>query len=230
MTGTAAKTSKTLPRRLDRLASQASPYVPFTAPHDVRVALGRAPATVLDVGCGDGERMGSLNGAGRLRAIGVDIFLPYLHQARRRQSHAAYVLCDVRNMPFKEKSFDLVLCLEVIEHLEREEALALILAMERLARWRVLISAPAATHVQHAYDDNPYQEHRSTWRPQDLRQLGYRVRLNGLRNSAGEGGFASNGSAAWRLTWRLASVLAGPIVNLCPRLAGHMVCWKDVEP
>jgi 2-polyprenyl-3-methyl-5-hydroxy-6-metoxy-1,4-benzoquinol methylase len=92
-----------------------------------------------------------INRARNLYTVGLD--------AKKNNAHDDYVLCDVRHMPVKDKSFDVVLCIEVLEHLEREEGINLIRAMEKVARRQVILTTPVSEYEQHAYDDNPYQEH-----------------------------------------------------------------------
>jgi 2-polyprenyl-3-methyl-5-hydroxy-6-metoxy-1,4-benzoquinol methylase len=83
-------------------------------------------------------------------------------------------LCNVRQVPFAPESFDVVLCGEVVEHMEKSDALALVKSMNAIARGQVIISAPVGQCEQHEYDSNPRQAHIIVVRvPQDFRRLGY---------------------------------------------------------
>jgi hypothetical protein len=44
-------------------------------------------------------------------------------------------------------------------------------AIERIARRRVIITAPVGRCHQEEYDANPHQAHKSTWLPQDFREI-----------------------------------------------------------
>jgi SAM-dependent methyltransferase len=76
-----------------------------------RLALGHG-AQILDAGCGSGRMLDELRPRGRV--IGVDEN-PHAVVATRRRGHAA-LRCNIERMPFADRSFDLVTCLDVIEH------------------------------------------------------------------------------------------------------------------
>lgn len=72
----------------------------------------RSEMMVLDVGCGDGTIMKSLGGS----CVGIDISLDALGRARVN-SEAHVVLGSALALPFKEETFDVIVCTEVLEHL-----------------------------------------------------------------------------------------------------------------
>jgi hypothetical protein len=86
------------------------------------------------------------------------------------------VLSDVLaiNRIFKPKSFDTVVALELIEHFDKHRDPLLLNSMERIAKRKVILTTPNRFHPQKAYDNNPYQEHRSGWTVRELERLGYR--------------------------------------------------------
>lgn len=65
---------------------------------------------IVDLGCGTGQALSWLSGA----RVGVDFSEALL---KGRHQGPDYVLADVEAVPFRDNSFDLVLCLDVIEHL-----------------------------------------------------------------------------------------------------------------
>lgn len=76
---------------------------------------------VLDVGCGSGKIMSPLLRAG-YRVVGVDVALEGLRLIREGER----VEGDGRYLPFKDLSFDAVVCFDVLQHLlahEREIAM-----------------------------------------------------------------------------------------------------------
>jgi SAM-dependent methyltransferase len=182
----------------------------------------------LDIGCGKGEPMRFINRDKQFYAVGVDIFELYLRQCRHQNIHNDYVLCDVRRLPFREKSFNTVLCLEVLEHLERGDGQRLLQAIEKIARHQVIISTPAGTYKQEAYDDNPHQEHRYIWIPSEMKRFGYKVRGCGLRNIRGMSGIQSPLPKVLRPLVDIVWILAGPLVHFFPKLGGDMVCTKEL--
>ena len=100
--------------------------------------------------------------------VGIDRFEPYLKQCQREGSYSAGVLGDARSSPFKEKSFDIVLCLQILEYLEKEEGKLLLAQMETVAKRQVLVTTDVgeyaqgqATNANH-YTSNIAPTYRST--------------------------------------------------------------------
>lgn len=77
----------------------------------------RAGSRVLDVGAGSGFYGRQISAAGA-HAVLIDISLTGLDRARATGANAVgYVCCDAANLPFASRTFDKVLCTEVLEHL-----------------------------------------------------------------------------------------------------------------
>lgn len=99
------------------------------------------PRSILDVGCGEGftiERLLGMNG--RLPLQGVDYDLPALLEAKAKHPGVFFQMGDILRLPYASHSFELVLCLEVLEHLAEPT-----LAVEELGRvsaGQCLISVP----------------------------------------------------------------------------------------
>jgi SAM-dependent methyltransferase len=71
-----------------------------------------SPCAILDAGCGSGRTLDELTDYGD--ACGVDLS-PEAVNATRARGHEAY-RAEVGDLPFRDASFDLVTCLDVIEH------------------------------------------------------------------------------------------------------------------
>ena len=205
------------------------PRIPFTALNTVWRCLDKEAKSILDVGCGKGRPMAFLNRQHAFFAVGIDVFRPYLLEAEALTAYDALVQGDVRRLPFRPRSFDIVLLIEILEHLERADGLALIKVMEQIARRQVVISTPVGEHEQHEFDSNPWQEHRHIWEPQELRALGYRVYGHGLRNLGGLSGVQSPLPRPLRPMVDFLWVAAGPLAHLRPEWAGNMVAVKRVS-
>jgi ubiquinone/menaquinone biosynthesis C-methylase UbiE len=79
------------------------------------IVKSREPAALLDAGCGEGFVLEQLECGGLL--VGLDVSLAAVKEARSRRPDAFYCVGDVRDMPFMDCSFSVVLCIEVLEHL-----------------------------------------------------------------------------------------------------------------
>ena len=162
--------------------------------------------------------------------VGVDIFRPWMNGARRQERHSDCVLCDIQRLPIREKTFDIVLCMEVLEHLTKEDGQKLLEKMERIARRQVIVTTPVGEFALHpATDDNPYQEHQSSWRPAELVRYGYKIRGYGLPLAGGAHGLLGRLPEPFRSIRRLIWVLASTISYFVPTLAGWMVGVKRLE-
>ena len=105
------------------------------------LAASERPRRILEVGCGEGIVLATL--AARLpgtRFDGLELDETALEQARVRCPGAKLVRGDACELPFGDRSFDLVVCLEVLEHLP-EPARAL-RELRRVARGGCLLSVP----------------------------------------------------------------------------------------
>lgn len=204
------------------------PRIPFTALNTVWRRLDKESKSILDVGCGKGQPMAFLNRQHAFFAVGIDGFRPYLLEAEALAAYDALVQGDVRHLPFRARSFDIVLLMEVLEHLERAEGLVLIKTMEQIARRQVVISTPVGEHEQLEYDGNPWQEHRHIWGPRELRALGYRVYGHGLRNLGGLSGVQSPLPPPLRPVVDFLWVAAGLVTSRKAEWAGNMVAVKRI--
>jgi len=73
---------------------------------------------ILDAGCGEGFVVSYLlQGNDGLTITGIDCSLEAIEMARQMVPGGLFDLGDLREMPYGDDSFDLVMCLEVLEHL-----------------------------------------------------------------------------------------------------------------
>lgn len=136
-------------------------------------------ASVLDVGCGYNSL---LQYCVVPRLVGVEIFPEYIAESRAKGIHGDYVQADVTTVDFPSKSFDVVYCSEVIEHLTRADGEALLKKMTDWARYKVIVVTPNGFVEQDAYHANEHQRHVSGWSTEDFRAVGFSVHgINGMR-------------------------------------------------
>jgi len=137
---------------------------------------------ILDVGCGFKSPLGKIKK--RFSSEGIDIFEKCIIESKKKKIHDKYKIGDIRKLArfYKNKSFDAVIAIDVIEHFEKNEALRLIKNMENVAKKKVILLTPNGFTAQDAYDGNPHQVHKSGWNKQELKELGYKVYgLRGLK-------------------------------------------------
>jgi len=101
-----------------------------------------APRTILEVGCGEGYMLDAVSRAGVSAALtGVDFSAPAIDDAQRRLgARADLEQRDARELAADGRTFDLVMMLEVLEHIPEPEQMLPIL--EQLTRRYLLLSVP----------------------------------------------------------------------------------------
>lgn len=106
----------------------------------VRALLPADAVSLLEVGCGEGySALAVLDGRG-LRAYGGDLNAAAVSQARGRCPAMSYAVFDALRLPFPDRSVDVVLSLEVLEHLP--DPAAVLAEYRRVARCALLLSVP----------------------------------------------------------------------------------------
>ena len=108
------------------------------------VGLVRAAGAshILDAGCGEGFTLRELHTDGVQAAmLGTDVSHAALAWNRaNRMSSSPLTVADVRHLPFSPDSFDLVVCLEVLEHVP--DAVSGLSELLRVSLDYILISVP----------------------------------------------------------------------------------------
>jgi len=93
---------------LDSLRKVASLFAPWlTRTYYICNVIDTQSDSLLDVGCGAGVE--SMLLAERRNFSYLDIFRPYLAQAKRCLPKDDFILCDIRHLPLREKTFDIAL-------------------------------------------------------------------------------------------------------------------------
>ncbi len=113
----------------------------------VAKSLDPAPDTLLDLGCGEGfvdYYLGRVLPSTRI--TGVEPNPEALEVARSLNPGFSCLAADGRELPFPDRSFDAVMCLEVLEHLtDYREVLK---EIKRVSRGRAIVSVPATPFYQ----------------------------------------------------------------------------------
>jgi 2-polyprenyl-3-methyl-5-hydroxy-6-metoxy-1,4-benzoquinol methylase len=100
------------------------------------------PASLLDVGCGEGVL--THRWAQRIdgRVVGIDLDDPHLHEEwkGRRCPNLEYMVMKAENLPFADGEFDVAAAIEVLEHVPDPEHT--VSEMARVASGHLLVSVP----------------------------------------------------------------------------------------
>lgn len=123
---------------------------------------------VLDVPCGMGWGTSLLKG---YRSItGVDISSEAIQEASKRYGKKAqFLIGSMESLNFQNSSFDLIVCLEGIEHVPTEVGESFLQEAKRILRpeGEILLSSPYCKNGKHS--GNPY--HIYEYQPHEIKEL-----------------------------------------------------------
>lgn len=188
--------------------------------------------SILDVACGKGLPMMVLKQRIKFSKIhGVDLYTPYINFCKQREIHNSYTLCDVRKLPFKNNSFDIVMALQVLEHLSKKDAFKVLSDLERIAKKQIIVSTPIGLTFHPAVDGNKLQLHKSGFVPGDFISRGYRVVKMGRREVEGIGGLIDRyPSVLWKRLIYAYILLVNQFLYFFQASANYyMVAYKKVN-
>ena len=116
------------------------------------------PKTVLDIGPGEGiyGKIVRKYSPETEKLVGVEIWGPYIESFRLREFYDEVWICDARIYP--DFKYDLVILGDVLEHISKEDALALWNKISKQAKY-ALISIPITHFHQPMVNGNPYEKH-----------------------------------------------------------------------
>lgn len=182
--------------------------------------------SILDIGCGSGSpaspfRFGTYS-------IGVELYVPSLLKSKKRKIYTDVIHADVREVVFIPKSFDCVICSDVLEHLSKPEGLKLIKNIESIAKKKVIIFTPNGFSPKDTFEDgNVLQEHKSGWTVNEFLAMAYEVKgALGLKYLRGEREQLK--FKPWAI-WQPISDVSQFITFYHPQYAYHILCIKRLN-
>lgn len=133
--------------------------------------------SLLDAGCGEGETLARLGDALPARAVAVDIDSDAVEFTAARVPAAEVTRGSVLDLPYADGSFDLVLCLEVLEHIEQPAAA--LSELGRVAGRDIVVSVPhepwfrlgSLARGKYLGGLGNHPEHVNHWNPRTLRSF-----------------------------------------------------------
>lgn len=137
---------------IDRYYERSHPLVRWVERRRLDVLMEFAAAQpesrVLEVGCGAGHVLQRFDGVKR---TGIDLSSTMLERARRRLGAETELLrASAEDLPFEPDSFDVVLCTEVLEHIQNPERALRELARVARRDARIVVSIPNEANIDRA--------------------------------------------------------------------------------
>lgn len=85
----------------------------------VMAAISIAPQEILDVGCASGWFLSQLSHEfPKAKCYGIDIYREAIDYGKRIYPHIEFKISDAHKIPYRDKTFDLIVCAEVLEHVD----------------------------------------------------------------------------------------------------------------
>lgn len=226
------KGNSSLMRRIDSILMPLYRVLPFTYwgiyfRNFKDLASEKNKITLLDLGCGDGSAMAYLNLPKNFEITGVDIFKPYLDLAKKKRIYKRLIHKDVRKISLRKK-YDIVVLNHILEHMTKKEGRNLLEKIEKIAKKRIILALPVGDLPQDEYDSNPYQKHKSAWSVEEMKNLGYEVKAQGLKMLFGDNNVVAKYGVFSYFLFILSLILT-PILLFKPELGIYMICRKDVD-
>jgi len=101
-------------------------------------AKGIKNKKILDAGCGDCSQLIEFK---ENFLFGIDFSKKMIFEARKKCKDVKLIIGDIRNLPFKDKSFDIVICIATLHHIkERKERIKALKELKRVCKEKIMIS------------------------------------------------------------------------------------------
>lgn len=133
------------------------------------------PDTVTDIGPGDGTYAKLFRPEHHgVWWTAVEIHKPYITKYKLRNTktrtdrYDEIHVMDARRAPGHLYHRDLVIAGDVLEHMERDEAVDLLRRVEAAGAWHILISVPIVDAPQGAVEGNEHETHVHHWDAADM--------------------------------------------------------------
>ena len=179
--------------------------------------------SVLDLGCGANSPLAKIERLFYLE--GIDLVLI----KNKNKIHDEYTRGNILNIEkyFKNKTFDVVVLFDVLEHLRRGEGKVLLEKLENIAKYKIILVTPNGFVPQDPHSGNVYQEHISGWFVKDFKTRGYEIYgIRGFKFIRGE--LAAIKYKPWYV-WLYFSYLSEYITIYFPQLSFQLMAVKTIR-
>ena len=189
----------------------------------------RAGARILDIGFGRSSALSQVIKTQNFYTIGLDIFEPNVRASNGSGIYQGVICADVRVLPIKDKQFDLVALVEVLEHLDREDGQKALSELERVSREAILLTTPIRKCPHHDYYGNPYEEHRYVWSMEELKMSGFAIRGKGIRGLTVGDRWWTSPPIFFRPLQYIIYMIGTAFSYFFPTLAPSVIAWKYLD-
>jgi len=186
------------------------------------------PERVCDLGCGRGVWgyltrfiLSSYRPDKEAYLIGVDIHRPYLEFVRKYKVYDDIILASVTQLPFKDKSINVILTIELIEHLSKDEGLVFLDEVERVCTDKIVLTTPNGFWSRKGSLDIPPEVHRSGWHVKDFKKRGYKIHGMGFKYVK----FYTR----YPFLWGILFYIFTPLSYVIPRLGEILMATKEIQ-
>lgn len=221
-----------------------------------RIFPKKSKLKVLDLGCGLGIAGELLNSRKEHHFTGVDFIQEYLNICKKTGYYNQTIRVNLANIKLVEKSYDVVLLLQVLEHLTGSQARLLLRKAEKATRKCIIVTLPNGESSQERFDDNAspsakgfrlrghldskssgalwfnnkLQVHKSTWVSKDLKALGFKVYGQSFKPIFGNRSYGAGEKAKlWQNIAVFLSVLITPLIYFKPEWGAQLIGVKYVK-
>lgn len=126
------------------------------------------PATVVDIGPGAGMYANWFQPMHMAHWTGIEVWEPYIEAYNLHHRYHVLILGDAREVELPEA--DLYIAGDVLEHMSKDDALALIERMKGKAK-HLFVSVPIIEYHQGALEGNPFEVHQYHWGFEEMRDV-----------------------------------------------------------
>lgn len=140
---------------------------PESRPWAIKKILSVKPRFILDVGAGSGTYADALHASSYNGAIdAVEVWGNSIQKYHLKRKYRVVYNDDIRN--FKNFDYDVVIFGDVLEHMSKEDAVAVWQKTAAQADY-ALIAIPIVDYHQGEIDGNPYEEHvKDDWTHEEV--------------------------------------------------------------
>lgn len=210
--------------------------LPFSYPWIFRKLLHRSK-NILDIGCGDGQTGATINCDGIYCLTGVDIYEPDIARINKSRFYSRGIVADLTKLSpstFSHERYDAVISSQVVEHLEKKEALMLISNIEKIPAKLIIIATTNGfipfQPLDGEPDPNPYQIHKCGWSVEEFESMGYTVVGQAMNAfwTPPHGVLHRVRSPLLKQIFIVVAYLLSPLAYIFPRQATYLIAYKHI--